>query len=139
MVKRRKTKPRKKIYIQNISPSRWRVSDVCRKVSEKRATQRYALAKTPREDPEFCLGRVRLGRDTKTFYIAVRQWQRNPHYTGPGYDAGPGMHLRYYWRKLYDQRTGKPFKVTKISKKDFLEGKLFVSKLRSEVIRGMLS
>jgi len=131
--RKRKTKPRRKIYIQRIHPSCYRAGKLCTKVNEKQSSLRYRISKTPREDARFCLGRARIGGDPKILYFAVAQLQRNPHFKGTGYATGGGMHLRYLWKKVYDKRTEKPFKFFGDGKKQFLRGKLFEQMARASL------
>ena len=127
-----KSKPRRKIYIQDINPVLYTSGPRgCRRPSEKQSSARYRFSKTPAQNAHFCGGYVRLGKDLKTLYRAQRQLQRNPHFRGTGLSTGSGAHVRFYWKKIYDQRTGKPFRFTGSNKSDFLSGLLYAPRART--------
>ena len=72
----------------------------------------HRLRKTPKGDPERCLGSVRLGQDGMHLYIAEKTWKKNPKIKYSTTPTGTGYHLAFKWTKLYDKRTKKPFKLS---------------------------
>jgi hypothetical protein len=81
------------------------------------------MSKLPREDPEKCLWRARMGKDGKHLYFAVRMRVKNSHYKGTGIATGNGYHYQIRWKTVYDRRTGKAFDA-KNHMSDYLRGKL---------------
>ena len=131
-MRRPRRKPRRKVYVQDINPDLYKTGPrACRRPSEKEASVRYRISKTPPQKAQYCVGYVRLGKDEKTLYQAYRQLQRNPHFKGTGSTTGGGAHVRFYWKKVYDKRTEKPFRFTGTNKADFLSGALYIPRKRT--------
>lgn len=105
---KRKSKPKKKIYYQDLKRFQFHAGPMCKSVDNKR-TGRRMIRQTPRESAERCLGRVRLGEDGSKLYIATTILVKNPHYRGTGTVTGAGYHYSTRWRVVYDKTTGKAF------------------------------
>jgi len=111
-VKHTAKKKKPHVVIQRIPKRLFGPNPRC--VSNGSASSR--LKKTPHEDPEKCLGSVRLGGDGKYLYIARRLKKKNPHIKYSSVPTGIGYHIGFKWEKIYDARTGKAFKASDLPK-----------------------
>lgn len=69
------------------------------------------MRKTPRGDPEKCVGSVRVGQNGTHLYLAQKYVKKNPRIKYSTAPTGRGAHLAWKWTTVYDARTKKAFKV----------------------------
>lgn len=121
--KKKTIRNKHRIYIQDLTPTHFRVGALCMSANSNQASTRKRMSKLPREDPARCLWRARLGKDGEKLYFAVRLRIKNPHYRGTGSTTGRGFHYSTRWKVVYDKRTGKAFDAKK-HMNAFLRGRL---------------
>lgn len=110
-------KPRKKkVFVQELFAKLRRAFGPNPRCKVDDASTAARLRKTPRGDPERCMGSVRLGQDGSHLYYAQKVWKKNPKIKYSTTPTGQGYHLAFKWTKLYNTRTKKPFKVSDSSK-----------------------
>lgn len=57
--------------------------------------------KMPQADAKLCIGKVRVGSDATSLYIAHKTLRKNPHFKGSTVPTGAGVHITAKWNKLY--------------------------------------
>lgn len=92
---------RSRVYFDQLTPSAFIPSGMCTPLERVSSSSR--VAKTPRYKARHCPGKVRLGRDNKTLYVATMR-RRKIAYTGR-------YRMAFSWKIVYDRRTNKKFNI----------------------------
>ena len=105
---------KKHVFIQSLPKRVFTSTTACRLPSSNASSTAKRTRHTPRGDASKCIGSVRLGQDGKSLYIATPKRKRDAHYKGSP-TSGRGTHIVALWKKIYNARTGKPFKVDELA------------------------